>query len=81
MFNFGFYDVLSLKYIEKNYKSNNLSGNKKSVLAKPEYIETLCMLEYYMTREASHSVCLHFRHLGRNVNKLLNNFLTMIPVF
>jgi hypothetical protein len=27
------------------------------------------------TREASHSVCLHFRHLGRNVNKLLNNFL------
>jgi hypothetical protein len=27
-----------------------------------------------MTREASHFVCLHFRHLGRNVNKLLNTF-------
>jgi hypothetical protein len=27
-----------------------------------------------MTREASHSVCLHFRHLGRNVNKFKQLF-------
>jgi hypothetical protein len=56
-------------------------SNPVSNLPKYQPVHCAKTLEYYITREAFHSVCLHFRHLGRNVNKLLNNFFTMIPAF